>query len=152
MEFAVQKLSRRQFVRHAAEYAARVTPHSDHASQFRLSLPEAQSIVAVTDVSGGGLGLRSGVMLPRNLRLLVCVQGVGGSAPRSVTVEATVRRCSMMDHEPTYAVGLQFVDPTGEDERLLIADAARRMKTAAASSAAGGAIAVGGGHVRDSRG
>jgi len=152
MEFAVQTLSRRQFVRHAAEYAARITPHGDHASQFRLSLPDAQSAVAVTDVSGGGLGLRSGVMLPKNLRLLVCVQGVGGSAPRSVTVEVTVRRCFMMDHEPTYSVGAQFVDPSGEDERLLIADAARRIKTGAASPAAGGAVAAGGGHVRDSRG
>ncbi len=151
MESALKPLSRRQFVRHSTEYAARLTPHPDHAAQFRLSLPESQSVVAVTDVSAGGIGLRSGVLLPRNLRLLVCVQGVGGSVAsvaRSVTVEGVVRRCTMLDHEPTYSVGLQFVDATGEDERLLVADADRRLKVAAAASEP---VLAGGGRVRDSR-
>jgi hypothetical protein len=35
-------------------------------------------------------------------------------------VRAVVRRCGLVDHKPTYQVGLQFLDPAGKDEQALI--------------------------------
>lgn len=113
----------RQFHRHSTQYEARIEPQSDHADQFRLSFPDAQTGMAVIDVSEGGLGLQSGIYFPRNLRLRLHVSSVepgldsDASAP---TVHGIVRRCVMIDHKPTYHVGVQFVDAQGHDERLLI--------------------------------
>jgi hypothetical protein len=123
MQFDPQTEPARQFHRHAARYEARLTPHADHAAQFRLSSPQAQTDMAVTDVSAGGLGLMCPVFLPKSLRVTLQVKGVGAGSKASdleLTIRAVVRSCTMMDHKPTYKIGLQFVDPTGRDERLLI--------------------------------
>jgi len=119
----------RQFKRHETRFEATIEPHSDHADQLRLSYSGAGSGLAVIDVSKGGLGLRSGVYLPRNLRVTLHIAGVGDkegehatsakAAARKLTVRAVVRRCSMLDHKPTYQVGLQFLDPVGRDEQAL---------------------------------
>jgi hypothetical protein len=117
----------RQFRRHETRYEARLEAHRDHAEQFRLAFPDAQSGLAVVDVSKGGVGLDTGIFLPRNLRVTLHIRGVAlgpESKPLDLTIRAVVRRCTLVDHKPTYLIGLQFLDPTGRDERLLMEQAA----------------------------
>jgi len=131
----------RQFERHDVAYDAVLEPHADHADQFRLSFPDAQSGIAVVDVSAGGVGLRSGIYVPKNMRMTLHVSGVAG-AGEVLRIRVIVRRCQMIDHKPTYLVGLQFADVEGPDEQALLraADAAKRETaeptTAGASSGA----------------
>lgn len=113
----------RQFTRHATEYEARIEPHPDHAEQFRLGFADAQTGMAVIDVSEGGLGLQSSVYVPKNMRLILHVSTSGADKEvhgRGLTIRGVVRRCIMVDQGPTYQVGLQFVDPRGHDERVLV--------------------------------
>lgn len=112
----------RQFKRHETRFEARIDPHADHADQFRLGFAGSASGLAVVDVSKGGLGLRSGVYLARNLRVTLHVSSADSPSPanRVLVIRAIVRRCAMIDHKPTYQVGLQFVDPAGRDEQTLM--------------------------------
>ncbi|MBN2562000.1 MAG: PilZ domain-containing protein [Phycisphaerae bacterium] len=131
----------RQFRRHDTTYETRIDPHPDHADQFRLSFPDAQSGMAVIDVSEGGLGLQSGIYLPRSMRITLHISGVkaGRSGPaRDLSIRGIVRRCVMSDHKPTYQVGVQFVDASGQDERFLIGE------VAGSKSDAGEVVSVGG--------
>jgi len=107
----------RQFVRKATRRAARIEPDAAHADQFRLSFPDAQSEVFVTDVSKGGLGLTSSVFIPRSLRLIVHV-----TCPdqRDLSIPCIARRCALSDHKPNYTVGLQFLAPGGDAEKTLL--------------------------------
>jgi len=142
MSFDAATAPARQFRRHAARFEARVTPHPDHAGQFRLTLPEAQCGMAVTDVSAGGLGLRCGIFLPKNLRVSLQVKALdGGSAAAALelTVRAVVRSCTMVDHRPTYQIGLQYLDPAGRDERLLVQQGAAPVKETTRIVSSGGA-------------
>lgn len=116
----------RQFERHAARYEVRLAPLLDHADQFRLAVPEAQAGLAVSDVSSGGLGLRSEFFLPKNLRVGLHVKGLDGNpigARSELSIRAIVRSCTMVDYRPTYQVGLQFIDPAGRDEQTLVKQA-----------------------------
>lgn len=113
----------RQFRRHSTSFEARFEPHQDHADQFRLSLPNVQTIVVVTDVSQGGLGITSTVYIPPHLRLKLHLSGVCaqlGQPERVLSIAAIVRACKMIDHKPTFQVGLQFADANGEDEKMLV--------------------------------
>lgn len=127
----------RQFKRHEAAYKARIEPHPECADQFRLSYPDVQAGLDVIDVSAGGLGLRSPIFIPKNIQLILHVSDVGdaeGTALSSLKIRAIVRRLEMVDHKPTYHVGLQFVDPGGTDERKLVQAVAadRQRETVAA--------------------
>jgi len=115
----------RQFKRHETRYEARLDPHADDADQFRTCLPDAQNGLSVTDVSQGGLGFVCGVYVPRNLRVVLHISGAVPQG-RELTLKAVVRRCFLLDHKPTYQVGLQFLDPTGEDERALVQHALKK--------------------------
>ena len=113
----------RQFERHQTAYEARIEPHPDHAEQFRLSFPDSQTGLSIVDVSAGGVGLLSGIFIPKNMRLTLHISGA--DPDRSEVVEtlklrAIVRRLTMIDHKPTYKVGLQFIDPSGADERSFL--------------------------------
>lgn len=124
----------RLFIRHETRYEAAVEVHPDHAEQFRLSYPETQSEMAVIDVSKGGLGLRSPIFMPKSLRVTLTIANFGaveGKQGLALKIRAVVRRCIMLDHKPTYQLGLQFVDPAGRDERLLV-NAATAEKSSAA--------------------
>jgi len=112
----------RQFERKATRRVARIEVHSDHADQFRLSFPDAQSEVFITDISKGGIGIASSVFIPRNLRLNVHVPQT--EAGQDLTIRVVARRCGLADHKPTYDVGLQFIDASGSNEQALIALAA----------------------------
>jgi hypothetical protein len=114
----------RLFVRHETQYEAAVEVHPDHVEQFRLSFPDTQSDMAVIDVSKGGLGLRSPIFMPKNLRVTLTIANFGavkGKQGLTLKIRSVVRRCDMLDHRPTYQLGLQFVDPAGRDEQLLVA-------------------------------
>lgn len=114
----------RQHERHAVSIEARIEPHPDHSDQYRLAVPDAQSGLAVTDVSGGGLGLRSGIFVPKRMKVIVHVLAGSqetGMANEVIRVRAIARRCEMIDHKPTYFIGLQFADANGVDEKRLIA-------------------------------
>lgn len=119
----------RQYQRHEVAYDAVIEPHTDHADQFRLSFPDAQSGIVVIDVSAGGVGLRSGIYVPKNMRMTLHVSGVAGVG-EVLRIKAIARRCQMTDHKPTYLVGLQFADVDGPDEQTLIrvADVAQRQE------------------------
>jgi hypothetical protein len=114
----------RQFKRRATVRAARLEPHEEHASQYRLSFPDVQSDLAVVDVSEGGLGLSSGFYVPKNMRVIIHLPGTVADdatpAQRDLTIRAVVRRCSMVDHRPTYLIGLQYAEPNGADELELV--------------------------------
>lgn len=116
-------VSSRLHERRETRFGASVRVHPDHADQFRLSFPDALSDFIVTDVSKGGIGLRSSIYFPRNLRLTLsvreCSEHDNADSP-SLTIRVIVRRCVMTDHNPTYSVGLQFVDPSGTDEARLV--------------------------------
>ncbi len=130
----------RQFTRHEVAYEAVIEPHADHADQFRLSFPDAQSGIAVVDVSAGGVGLRSGIYVPKNMRMMLHVSGADESGD-VLRIRAIARRCKMVDHKPTYLVGLQFADAEGRDEQTLIrvTNAAKQeIAEAAAAGASGG--------------
>jgi hypothetical protein len=110
----------RQFKRLSAGWSARIEPHSDHAEQFRLSFPDSFNDLAVSDVSEGGIGLITSILIPKNLRLTVHVDAAGEAGGRVFKIRGITRRCVMLDHRPRYQVGLQFVDAGGDDERALV--------------------------------
>jgi c-di-GMP-binding flagellar brake protein YcgR len=127
----------RQFKRHETAYKARIEPHPECADQFRLSYPDVQAGLDVIDVSAGGLGLRSPIFIPKNIRLILHVSGLSDTRDPTASllkIRAVVRRLQMIDHKPTYQVGLQFVDPGGDDEKKLVQAVAadRRRETVAA--------------------
>jgi len=111
----------------------------EHVGQVRLSLPEIQMDLAVTDVSRGGLGLSTGFYLPKNLRLTLSISGAGGDEERKrdFVVQGIVRHCALVDHKPTYHVGIQFLNPTGRDERALAETTAQEGAKAESPEAVG---------------
>lgn len=127
----------RQFKRRTTLRAARLAPHEEDAAQFRLAFPDVQSDLAVVDVSEGGLGLSSGFYVPKHMRVSVHLPArpaeAGQAALRALTVSAIVRRCTMVDHRPTYLVGLQFAEPGGADELELVKTGAGRSAEAKAA-------------------
>jgi c-di-GMP-binding flagellar brake protein YcgR len=134
----------RQFRRHATRYEARIEVHPDHAGQFRLSFPDAYSGLAVVDVSQGGLALCTSFYMPKNLRVRLCVSGATTESEyrtRELTVSAVVRRCVMTDYKPTYQVGLQFLDASGQDERQLVQSVVSEQTPVGEPAALGGARA-----------
>lgn len=129
----------RLFVRHGTHLAASVEVHPDHADQVRMSFGDALSDFAVVDVSRGGIGLHSSVFLPKNLKVVLKISQTGPSgaeSSRPLTIPAIVRRYTLVDHRPSYLIGLQFVNPAGRDEQALVGISAAS-KTAAAQNASG---------------
>ncbi len=136
----------RQYKRHQTAYEARLEPHGKHAEQFRLTIPDAQTGLAVIDVSKGGVGLRSGILLPRNLRVTVHISDLKdarGEPLDILKVGGVVRRCWLVDHKPTYEAGLQFLDPEGEEEAKLIGAVMHGVSDMADGLARGGVGAPG---------
>ncbi len=122
MKLDAVSVQARQFRRLATRYKAYMEVLPEHAGQFRLSLPEVQLDLAVTDVSRGGLGLSTGFYMPKNLRVTVSVSLAGETQEASqqdFVVQGIVRHCAVVDHQPSYHVGIQFLDPAGRDEKAL---------------------------------
>jgi hypothetical protein len=134
----------RQFRRHETSFRAYLEPVREHGEKFRLAIPDAQTGLAVVDVSEGGLGLRSNLFLPRNLRVALQVwldpQDHESPAP-PLRIHAVVRRCTLVDYKPTYQIGMQFIDAGGIDEQRLIAAVREARRSAAALQAVAGGAA-----------
>ncbi len=113
-------LQTRQFVRRAAEISARLEFHSDQSEQIRFAFADSQSRIIVTDVSEGGVGLRTEVFLPRNARLTVRVRNEEAPDAAELVIQAVVRRCQMIDLKPAYHIGLQFLETPAADRHALL--------------------------------
>lgn len=104
------------------ECVARVGP--DAAAQVRVSARVASRDGGVPgeliDCSKGGMGLRTGVFMPKGAELLVDVTLPEGG---SVRLTGRVQRVTMLDRTPTYYLGIAFVangsEASGSVERLL---------------------------------
>lgn len=80
----------------------------------------------VTDVSRGGMSLRSPIYVPRTAELRVDVH-VPGSDER-LALRLQIKSVAMIDRGPMYVIGGQFADVSGEgqarvDRLLLVARA-----------------------------
>ncbi|MFQ5424445.1 MAG: PilZ domain-containing protein [Phycisphaerae bacterium] len=140
MEADNAEASARQFVRHETHHPARLEVHPDHASQFRLNYSDAETDLAVIDVSKGGLGVNAGFYVPRNLRLTLHVDMRGKleeGAGQVLRIRAITRRCKILDHKPTYFIGLQYLHPDDPDEQQLIRAVAVGSSTGADTAGGG---------------
>lgn len=120
--------SSRLFGRHDTHFETTVGGHPDETDQFRMSFADALSDFRIVDVSKGGLGLRSGIYRPRNLRLIFVVRGSNEGRielSRALIIRVIGRRCSLFDHRPSYLLGLQVWDVAGRDEWQLVKFALR---------------------------
>lgn len=139
-----KNLQTRQFERHATRLWARIEIASEHVEQLRFSFADVQDGITVIDISDGGIGLQTGVYLPKNARVVVRIRESEADAGTDVSVLGIVRRCLMVDVKPTYQVGLQFLDAAGVDRSQLAgmirtAQAGIAPAPAPTSDAAGGA-------------
>lgn len=67
--------------------------------------------VTAVDLSDGGIGFLSPVMLPRNAVFQVRVLAPPGAITTSlIETRVRVRRCQMADHTPTFLIGTAFVE------------------------------------------
>lgn len=116
-------LQTRQFARREISLPARLTVHPDHAEQLRLAFADQHGRVRLVDVSEGGLGITSSLLLPRAARLLVHVE-VGragaGAPPQEIVLRGIVRRCVMTNVKPTYQIGMQYLDTEPAEIRALL--------------------------------
>jgi len=65
----------------------------------------------VADISQGGLGLASSQFLPKQCRARIRVEREFGTTSEAATVleeNVLVRRIEMLDHGPTYLIGMSF--------------------------------------------
>lgn len=126
----------RQFERHSTQFEARIEPHSEHAEQFRLSFPAAAAGLPVVDVSAGGLAIRTGFFIPKNMRFTITItQNAERAIKEEISVKVIARRCITLDHKPTYQVGMQFLEPAGDDEQKLIKTVVASQKSEKVSDA-----------------
>jgi hypothetical protein len=111
----------RQYERHTTQFTARLEPHPEHADQFRLSFAAAGTGLPVIDVSAGGLAIKTGFFIPKNMRFtLVIAPSTAHPLSDELTIKVIARRCVTLDHKPTYQIGMQFLEPNGSEEQRLI--------------------------------
>jgi hypothetical protein len=78
--------------------------------------------VTVTDVSEGGLGIRTGVFLPKRCRVSIRLEEEGAGV---AGVRLVVRRAVMLDRGPTYYLGLSFGEERGAAVQGLVSSLMR---------------------------
>jgi hypothetical protein len=112
MDAEGHKLLVRQFERVQCQLDAEVEPAPESRGQVRLARNvrdgNGRVKAVMTDCSGGGMGLRCPVFLPKHGVLSVRVMdGKGG-----VLFEGNLRvqRATMIGREPTYDIGGAFVE------------------------------------------
>ncbi|UCD74463.1 MAG: PilZ domain-containing protein [Phycisphaerales bacterium] len=126
-------LTVRQYEREDIHLSIEFVVAEKHRAQVQFSPmsaaadPHAVRGVA-SDLSSGGMGLELGQFIPRLCEGSVRVldpRAVGerrdGTPVHEVAFEhpVKVRRVTMTDHEPTYAVGVSFIDPAPDAQRKL---------------------------------
>jgi hypothetical protein len=144
-------LTTRHFQRQEIDRPMELAIAEDQRDQVRFSSRSGSvcgHVIAgrAVDVSPGGLGVKIQQFLPRMaegvLRVFDAESGsvsADGMARRAVAFEhrVKVRRIVMCGHEPTYLVGLSFIDPSADLDRRV------RALTPAASAGATDARAGG---------
>lgn len=133
MAKASPDLSVRQHERFSCDLPAEITIAPACAGQVR-PMGVAQSAVGVipgrlTDASKGGIGLRTGVYLPKHCRIAVRVADPERAGEAVLVGTLVVQRTAMLDRAPTYYVGAAF-EGTGGGEQPLLA----RLKRAGGSA------------------
>lgn len=102
----------RRSARYDVALRARVEPAADArpAVQFSAALTRRGPLeVDIVDISSGGVGLLSGLFIPRGCPLDLRIMGLGGEvAEELVAVRARVHRVIMTDRRPAYLVGASF--------------------------------------------
>ncbi len=84
----------------------------DEVLRFSDSAPVGPAGVdaVLVDIGKGGLGFESDVFFPRGAIIDVSITDPDGNGAL-LSSRAIVRRTSMIDRTPSYATGVQFVDP-----------------------------------------
>jgi hypothetical protein len=108
-EHSSRELSVRQHERHECDAAGWVRVSREDARRVVLSRQvagDAGTVACrVVDFSAGGLGIRTGVLLPRGCRVEVEMEGSSGRAVAALKV----RRAVMVDRTPMYYLGLSYM-------------------------------------------
>lgn len=92
-------------------------------------------VLTVADCSAGGLGLQTGVYLPRGCRLRVKAVGRGPEGPETIETTVIVRRATMTERTPSYYLGTSFLN-AGAEEVVRLLETVRRGARAGAPSRA----------------
>ena len=107
-------LNTRQHTRAAFDASARFTVHLNHRSQVDLVGADATRVARTSDISEGGLSLRSRVYLPRGVLLELEIDdaetALGLVEANVETLQGRVQRCFMTGRQPIYMVAVSFVD------------------------------------------
>ncbi|MFT3686435.1 MAG: PilZ domain-containing protein [Phycisphaerales bacterium] len=132
----------RQHERLTCALAAEATVAPEHQGPIALSPLAADAsgkfAPTVTDISRGGIGLRTKVFLPKQARLSVTITDPAVGTPITATVR--VQRVVMTDRTPTYDIGTAFVDPSAALLQA-VAAAAGKIRNAQAPTTKGAAHA-----------
>ena len=144
-------LTVRHYERETIELTVEFIVCDAHREQVRFSpmSTAVQPHVArgqAVDVSTGGMGLICRQFIPRMCEGTVRVfdpgqtgRGSDGSPVHEIVFEqrVKVRRVTLASHEPTYALGVAFIDPD-PDINQRVADLLKLIEGTAATGAAGG--------------
>lgn len=141
MDTAPSQLVVRQHERHTCSLPAHGGVDVAHAEQVNLAVQIAggaagEFVCTLTDVSHGGLGLRTTVFVPKTTRVQLRVALADGGPP--VEIALRVMRVAMVDRTPTFNLGTSFLQP-----QSIIAAALTRLIAAAQSQASATAAATG---------
>lgn len=82
-------------------------------SESAPSMTNAGADTVLVDIGRGGLGFECPVFFPRGAVVDVTVNDPDGNGAL-LTCRGVVRRTSMVDRTPTYAAGVQFIEPSQE--------------------------------------
>jgi hypothetical protein len=116
----------RQFERLACSLKAAMCVAPAHASAVALS-PEVASAsgtlaLVLTDISKGGVGLRSPVYLPKGTQVDITLSdpALAGSPFANWTARTRVMRVIMSSRQPTFDLGTALIDATPTDQARLV--------------------------------
>lgn len=129
----------REHVRETVNLPIRLSICEEHCEQVRFS-PTSKASAAnaidgvAVDISSGGLGIESTQFLPHMTEGVIRVyanvdEGIDPTLSDPLFEQRVkVRRVRMVTHDPTYALGLSFVEPRGDlENRIKAAQDAARM-------------------------
>lgn len=107
-------LTVRRFERHEVGLKAVLSLTGESARVVRFSSGsgvDSSSIEAMlTDIGDGGLGLRTSLMLPRGVTVRVRVPHPTEAGTWLLDAEARLQRVAMKGREPSYLLGMAFVN------------------------------------------
>jgi hypothetical protein len=112
-------LSVRQHARVQCRLPAAVTVAAPHAQRVALTAGSGEVRATLTDLSAGGLGLRSPVFFPKGCLLDLALTVGDGPAAFHFRTTLRVQRTIMADRAPSYDLGAAFANPGPELDSAL---------------------------------